>query len=69
MSLRRRLALLTVVAFACGLLAIGVVVPRSVRNFLTDRLDSDLRDAVSITAQHGRHRGSTRSRARARTGS
>jgi two-component system OmpR family sensor kinase len=51
MSLRRRLALLTVVAFAWGLLAIGLVVPRLVRNFLTDRLDNDLRDAVAIAAR------------------
>ncbi len=35
------------------MLAIGLVVPRLVRNFLTDRLDSDLRDAVSITAHMG----------------
>src|SRR4051794_15646083 len=51
MSLRRRLALLTVVAFAWGLLAIGLVVPRLVRNFLTDRLDNDLRDAVAIASR------------------
>ena len=42
MSLRNRLTLLTIGAFTLGLIVLGMVVPRLVRGFLTERLDQDL---------------------------
>ena len=72
MSLRRRLALLTVVAFACGLLAIGgSSCPALVRNFLTDRLDSrsSRDDGVDHRPAWAASPGSSRREPRARTGS
>ncbi len=43
MSLRGRLALVTVAVAAVGLVAVSIVVPRLVRGFLVDRLDQQIR--------------------------
>lgn len=50
MSLRRRLTLLTIGAFAIGLIVLGFVVPRLVENSLTDRLDDELPRASGFAA-------------------
>lgn len=42
MSLRRRLTLLVIAAFVAALATMAIVVPRLVRDSLTDRLDDDL---------------------------